>query len=88
MDITLTASDQDRNNTLTAQIVSPPSNGRLGEINQDTGVVAYTPNPGYTGSDSFTFVANDGKADSNKTGTVGLAVNESPLEPSNHTPIS
>jgi hypothetical protein len=87
VDIALTASDSDTNDKSTAQTVSSPLNGRLGEINQDTGVVAYTPNPGFTGADSFTFKANDGKVDSNKTGTVGIAINQ-PIESSNHPPIA
>ena len=86
VDITLTASDQDRNDNLTAQVVSTTLNGRLGEINQDTGVVTYTPSTGFTGTDQFTFKVNDGKEDSNKTGTVGIAVNESTTEPSNNPP--
>ena len=73
---------------MTARIVSPPLNGRVGEINQDTGVVTYTPNPGFTGTDSFTFNANDGKVDSNKTGNVGIAINQLPVKSPNNPPIA
>jgi hypothetical protein len=76
VDITLTASDPEINDTLTAVIVSPPSNGRLSDINQNTGVVTYTPNTGFTGSDGFTYKVNDGRVDSNNTGTVSISVNE------------
>jgi hypothetical protein len=87
VDIELTAYDSDANDKLTAQTVSPPLNGRLGEIDQDTGVVTYTPNPGFTGTDSFTFNANDGKVDSNKAGAVGIAINQ-PTESTNHLPTA
>jgi hypothetical protein len=73
IDITLTASDPEINDTLTAAIVSPPSNGKLSDINQNTGIVTYTPNAGFTGRDEFTFKANDGKVDSS-TGTVSITV--------------
>jgi tetratricopeptide (TPR) repeat protein len=74
LDITLTASDPDTNDNLAAAIVSYPSHGTLSDINQDTGVVKYTPNLGFTGTDSFTFNVNDGQADSNMTGTVEITI--------------
>jgi hypothetical protein len=90
VDIILTASDPEIKDNLTAVIVSKPLNGTLTEINQNTGVVKYTPNPGFTGVDSFTFKANDGKVDSNP-GTVKITVNQQqqqpPSEPLNHAPV-
>ena len=74
MDITLTASDPEINDTLMAAIVSPSLNGKLSDINQNTGVVTYTPNTGFTGVDSFTYKANDDKVDSNNVGTVSITV--------------
>ena len=47
MNITLTGSNPDKNDNLTAQIVSKPSNGRLGDIDQTTGIVTYIPNKGF-----------------------------------------
>jgi hypothetical protein len=82
-DITLAGSDQDQNDTLTAHIVTPPLHGTLGTINQDTGVVTYTPNQGFTGDDSFTFKINDGKADSSNTAKVSITVNNSPANNGN-----
>lgn len=67
--ITLTASDSD-SDKLTYSIVNQPSHGTL------TGTppsVTYKPASGYTGSDSFTFKANDGKADSN-TATISISI--------------
>lgn len=68
--ITLLASDVD-GDTLTFSIVSLPSHGTL------TGAapnLTYMPAADYNGADSFTFKANDGKADSN-IATVTITVN-------------
>ncbi len=76
--ITLTASDVD-GDPLTFSVVSGPTNGTL------TGTapnVTYTPNSNYNGADSFTFMANDGQADSN-TATVSITVN-----PANDDPVA
>ena len=72
--ITLAGSDPDQNDTLTAAIVTNPSHGTLGNIDQNTGIVTYTPNPNFTGDDSFTFKVNDGKTDSSNTATVNIRV--------------
>jgi hypothetical protein len=59
--IPLTASDSD-GNTLTLRIVSQPANGTVGLVNR---TATYYPEPGYVGSDAFTFAAWDGATDSN-----------------------
>ena len=56
---------------LTAALVSGPSHGSL-TLNAD-GSFTYTPNANYNGSDSFTYKANDGTADSN-VATVTLSI--------------
>jgi hypothetical protein len=56
---------------LTAVLVSGPSNGSL-TLNAD-GSFSYTPVANFSGSDSFTYLANDGQADSN-VATVSLTV--------------
>ena len=68
--IILTASDID-GDLLTYTIVANPSNGSLSGTAPN---VTYTPETGYTGTDSFTFNATDGKADSN-IATVSITVN-------------
>ncbi|MBI4717151.1 MAG: Ig-like domain-containing protein [Planctomycetes bacterium] len=69
--ITLTASDPDDGpQALTFSIESPPEHGALTGAPPE---VTYTPDSGYTGTDSFTFMAQDGAADSN-TATVSLTV--------------
>ena len=57
---------------LTAAVVTGPTNGIL-TLNPD-GSFTYTPNMGYTGPDSFTYVANDGSVDS-APATVNITVN-------------
>ena len=54
-------------NATTVQVVAYPANGSV-SVNSTTGVVSYTPNADYNGSDSFTYMVKD-------TG------NSSPIEP-------
>lgn len=57
--------------TLTAVVVSGPSNGSLSLATD--GSFTYTPDKDFVGSESFTYKANDGTADSN-TATVSIEV--------------
>lgn len=67
------ANDTDAdNNPLTAALVTGPANGTL-TLNADGGFT-YTPNANFNGSESFTYKANDGNADSN-VATVSISVN-------------
>ena len=66
-------------NTLTAVIVAGPTSGTLTVFNTD-GSFTYTPNSGFTGTDSFTYKANDGLLDSN-VATVTITVNPATLSP-------
>jgi hypothetical protein len=68
--IVLVATDIDLN-PLTYSIVAAPANASLSGTAPN---VTYTPSAGYSGSDSFTFKANDGQADSN-VATVSITVN-------------
>ena len=65
--------------SLTYAIVTVPSNGRITAFNRATGAYTYTPNAGFSGSDSFTFRANDGTASSN-VGTVAISVTPADLQ--------
>ena len=69
--VTLTGSDID-NDALTFSIVTQPANGTLSGSGATR---TYTPNADYHGSDSFTFKASDGQADSN-TATVAITVSD------------
>jgi VCBS repeat-containing protein len=62
--------------TLTAQLVSAPSHGSL-TLNAD-GSFVYTPVANYVGSDSFTYMANDGTTNSN-VATVSITVVQTPI---------
>ncbi len=75
--IQLTANDLD-NNVLTYQVTQGPANGTLSGTAPD---VTYTPNSGFTGTDTFKFIANDGFVDSNEA-TVTVEV-----EPENQPPV-
>jgi VCBS repeat-containing protein len=65
--------------SLTARNMSSPANGAL-TLNAD-GSFGYTPNTNFNGVDSFTYVANDGLADSNvATVTINVTpVNDAPI---------
>jgi large repetitive protein len=56
---------------LTAVVVSGPANGSL-ELNAD-GSFTYTPSENFNGTDSFSYLANDGQADS-EVATVTITV--------------
>ncbi len=60
---TLTGNDVD-GNALTFSIVTPPENGAISSFDQNTGEYRYTPTSDYAGTDGFTFVSNDGLANS------------------------
>ncbi|MEL1231494.1 MAG: tandem-95 repeat protein, partial [Candidatus Neomarinimicrobiota bacterium] len=72
LDITLTSTDIE-SDSVTYSIVSDVSNG---STSLNGAVVTYTPNTNFSGSDSFTFKANDGTDDSN-TSTVTINVSSS-----------
>jgi large repetitive protein len=70
---TLTATDADRD-SLAFAIATSPAHGSLGAVNGNR--VTYTPAAGFAGSDSFTFVASDGKATS-APATINVTVTRS-----------
>jgi subtilase family serine protease len=76
---TLSASDPD-GDALTFSIVNQPSHGSVRITNTSTGAFTYSPGNNYSGSDSFTFRANDGQANSN-TATESVTVKPSSSGP-------
>ncbi|MEQ8790122.1 MAG: Ig-like domain-containing protein [Pirellulaceae bacterium] len=70
--------DDDENDTLTAQLVDGPQHGVL-TLNAD-GSFTYTPENGFSGTDSFTYRANDGQVDS-EIATVTISVTAAPNVP-------
>ncbi|MCA8996398.1 MAG: cadherin-like domain-containing protein [Planctomycetaceae bacterium] len=72
-DIDIDATPMFSNVGLTAKVVDDVTNGTL-SLNSD-GSFTYTPNTGFTGSDSFTYTATDAdNLDSVITGTVTLTI--------------
>lgn len=61
-----------RGETLSYQLITPPSNGVLGTLGS---VVDYTPNAGFLGTDSFEYVLNNGNYDSS-VARVNLSVTD------------
>ena len=72
LELQLTAADPDED-PLTYQILDPPQHGTLSEFDPATGRVRYTPDPGYSGPDAFTFRVEDGY-DISPVGTAHLEV--------------
>jgi hypothetical protein len=79
VDMILSASDVDSEDSLTWHIVEGPNDGSLAGENENR---IYTPNADFNGTDSFTFKVNDDTADSN-TATVSITIN-----PVNDAPVS
>ena len=74
------AIDNDTEDSLSAEIVTPPepSHGSLGSIDQNTGNVTYTPAPGFSGNDSFTFKVMDNHQAESNIATVSITVKPVP----------
>jgi Bacterial Ig domain/Calcineurin-like phosphoesterase len=71
--INLDATDKD-GDSLTYSLTSSPNHGSLSSFDKNTGTVVYTPKSGYTGSDGFTFTAND-KSSTSNSAKVSIIVN-------------
>jgi len=74
VNITLVGLDPD-GGVLTYEIVTDPLHGSLSNAAIDLPDLEYTPDAGWTGTDSFTFKVNDGVSDSN-IATVTIDVNQ------------
>ncbi|MEA3239624.1 MAG: Ig-like domain-containing protein, partial [Candidatus Bipolaricaulota bacterium] len=80
IDVTVNDIDTDGAiNKTTVDITKGPENGSLG-VNSTTGVVYYTPDPGFCGSDYFMYTVddNDDATSNEATVTVTVICNESP----------
>ncbi len=68
--------DRDGNPTIdktTVVIKTQPTNGTV-TVNPVTGVVTYTPNPGYSGPDSFTYTVKDIRGAESNPATVRITI--------------
>ena len=91
--VTDTTNDQSVNIPLTVtgagawpRIISQAANGSVG-LNTNTGIATYFPNPGFVGTDQFTFAAYDGAKNSNlATGTVTVAQGPFSIGAAAHVP--
>ena len=62
--------------TLTFAVVTAPIHGSVTITNAASGAFTYTPNTGYTGSDSFTFQATDEDNTVSNTATESVTIND------------
>lgn len=77
--IPVLANDTDADgDTLTLGPLGDPANGSV--VDNGDGTVTYTPDPGYSGPDSFTYTVLDGNGGSD-TGTVDVTVTPDPGPP-------
>jgi uncharacterized repeat protein (TIGR01451 family) len=70
--LVLKGSDLD-GDTISFRTNSLPAHGVLSNFNPSTGAITYTAMQGFAGTDGFTFIVNDGTADSS-AGTVSVTV--------------
>jgi gliding motility-associated-like protein len=68
--------DRDGNNTIDKKTVVIKSNPLHGTVKVDptTGIVTYTPNPGYSGTDSFTYTVKDITGSESNVATVEIII--------------
>lgn len=71
-DITLTAQDSDPNAKVTILIVSEPTHGNLKSIGPGNRYT-YTPNTGFSGSESFQYQASDNNGRKSNVGTISVS---------------
>jgi subtilisin len=76
VEITLAGNDQDVGDALRFSVVNLPQNGAISHGNSPSSVL-YVPNPGFTGSDGFTYKATDKHQVDSNIATVRLTVNSS-----------
>ncbi len=61
-------------------VLSMPQNGKL-STGTTSNTVTYTPNPGFSGTDSFTYKATDGQGVASNIATVAITVNAAQNNP-------
>ena len=76
VEITLAGNDQDVGDALRFSVVNLPQNGAISHGNSPSSVL-YVPNPGFTGSDGFTYKATDKHQVDSNIATVRLTINTS-----------
>lgn len=84
LDITLTGNDEN-GDSLAYMITNNPANGSLTGIAPD---LTYVPDAGFVGNDSFSFLVNDGTADSNEANIDISVTNTAPAAISQSVDVS
>ncbi|MGH8369437.1 MAG: Ig-like domain-containing protein, partial [Gammaproteobacteria bacterium] len=80
---TLTAVDAN-GNALSYAVGTQPTNGKV-TVTANSSAFTYTPNGGYTGTDSFTFTATDTTSKlASSAATVSLTIEPAPPSPTHH----
>lgn len=68
------ADSDDAINAASVNVASAPANGST-SVNTGTGVITYTPDADFNGSDSFTYTVQDATGDTSAAATVTITVN-------------
>ncbi|MEQ8786488.1 MAG: Ig-like domain-containing protein [Pirellulaceae bacterium] len=76
IDVALTLGRDPEAQTLTLDVLAAPSHGALTGFDADTGQVTYTPDSGYSGSDSFTYTLTDASGLTSSLATAAISVLE------------
>jgi hypothetical protein len=79
VNVPLTCSDPN-GDPLGLNVAAAPAHGSLGPVDQAAATVTSTPNPGYVGHDSFTYVGSDGRVGTTPS-TASVDVSEAPPAP-------
>jgi subtilisin len=87
VEITLAGNDQDVGDALRFSVVNLPQNGAISHGNSPNSVL-YVPNPGFAGSDGFTYKATDKHQVDSNIATVRLTVNTSMSKEQSSSPTS
>src|SRR5918996_464853 len=73
--ITLQATDEDEEDTLTFSVSEAANGGEISEFDSQDGTLTYTPPAGFSGQDAFNFKAVDSRGVESNTATVTITVN-------------
>src|SRR5918996_645400 len=73
--ITLQATDEDQEDTLTFSVSEAANGGEISEFDPQDGTLTYTPPAGFSGQDAFNFKAVDSRGVESNTATVTITVN-------------
>ena len=70
--------DDPNGDSVTFSIVSDPEHGTLSDFNSTLGTLTYSPDHGYTGSDSFAFAVSDGEDSDQADVSIEVGANSRP----------